>query len=99
MQKWDDIKDPHLEQWYNNWIDTPVTNGESFREMYARVSLFIEGIRSAASQRALQDESLKILIFTHAGVILCAKVYAGLISFKELFYSVPDYGSVTKITL
>jgi len=91
MQQWDDIKDLRLLQWYDDWIETPATNGESFRGMYTRVSIFLDEIRASKLQR--------VLIFTHAGFILCTNIYAGIVSFKDAFSYVPDYGSITKITL
>ncbi len=90
MQQWDNIRDSRLEQWYADWLETPATNGESFIELYKRVALFLSGIHNSEG---------RILAFTHGGVIICAKIYAGLVTFQDAFKDSPDFGSVTKITL
>lgn len=89
-QRWNNIRDSRLEQWYADWIKTPATNGESFLDMYNRVALFLSGIHN--SER-------RILVFTHGGVIMCAKIHAGLTTFRDAFKDSPDFGSVTKITI
>ncbi|MCK9626201.1 MAG: alpha-ribazole phosphatase family protein [Bacteroidales bacterium] len=99
MQRWDKIKDIRLQKWYENWIETSATNGESFNDIYNRVSLFLDEIRISGLKKTGSSDLQRVLTFTHAGVILCANIYAGIVSFEDVFSSVPDYGSITKIIL
>ncbi|RUA10953.1 MAG: alpha-ribazole phosphatase [Flavobacteriia bacterium] len=61
MQKWDDIKDPELDIWMNNYIEYPCPNGESLLSMKERVVQFYEDLK-------LQNQQ-KWIIITHGGVI------------------------------
>ena len=40
MQLYDKIKDPHLQEWYDDYINQPTTGGESFLQQYQRVAIF-----------------------------------------------------------
>ncbi|NDW17806.1 alpha-ribazole phosphatase [Dysgonomonas sp. 216] len=84
MQEWDNIKE--AEHWYNNWIDTPTKNGESFKQMYNRFSSFMDEIK--------KKEYNKVIAFTHGGIIACAKVYFGLVPFEEAFDNLASYGEI-----
>ena len=99
MQQWDKIEDNRLQKWFDNKRETPATNGESFNEMYKRVSLFLDEVQTSHFSRTKPAEPQRILVFTHAGFILCAKIYAGIVSFKDAFSSVPGFGSITIISL
>lgn len=87
MQRWDDISDPNLQKWYADWINQPTTNGESFRGQYARVVSFLDEITQ-------QGEEAPILVFTHGGVINCARIYFGLHTFENAFEQAPPYGEI-----
>ena len=36
MQRYDEIEDPYLQEWFNDYIHLPAPNGESFEMQYAR---------------------------------------------------------------
>lgn len=91
MKKWEEIHDPHLQEWFDDYLHESATYGESFMQQYARVSDFLDEIKALQVRR--------VAVFTHGGVITCAQVYAGLKTPEEAFSSVPSYGSITRITL
>lgn len=91
MKRWEEIQDPHLQEWFDDYLHVPTTGGESFMQQYARVSHFLDEIKASQAQR--------VAVFTHGGVITCAHVYAGLKTPEEAFSSIPSYGSITRITL
>lgn len=74
--------------WKTDWINTPTPNGESFAQMYKRVSSFLNEVKEKA------DDT--VFIFTHGGVINCAKVYFGQTSIEKSFEDMPIYGEVVE---
>lgn len=93
MHSFDSIKDPRLQEWYNDYLHVSATGGESFQQQYNRVSSFInETVNCSVPRRN------NILLFTHGGVIACAQLYAGLIKPEQVFSLLSPYGSIIKIT-
>ena len=91
MQDYNEIQDPHLQVWYEDWINVRPTGGESFRDQFNRVSAFLQEIKVAGKER--------VLIFCHGGVLACAKVLSGRIEAKNAFSELDDYGSIVEIEL
>lgn len=91
MQKWDNISDPLLELWYNDWIHLPAGGAESYENQCRRVASFLDELRHKNHKHTC--------IFTHRGVIACALVYAGLCSVENSFNEDIPYGSKIVINL
>ena len=91
MKLFDDISDPHLQEWYADHIHTPVTGGESFMQQYERVSRFLDDLHTRPWQR--------VAVFTHGGVLVAAQVYAGLVTPEAAFAALPPYGGLIRIQL
>lgn len=91
MQRYDDIADPRLKEWYADYLNVPVTGGESFAMQYMRVSSFLDELKGKSYQ--------KVAIFTHGGVTVCAQIYAKTADFNKPFDAVPPYGGIVRITL
>lgn len=89
MQRYDSIKDPKILEWYDNWLETPATNGESFNDQIKRVKEFISELQASRIETAL--------VFTHGGVITIAKYLAGIADFNNMFSSQPAFGEITQI--
>ena len=90
-KRWDDIQDPRLQEWFDNWLSTKAGGGESFLEQYARVAEFLDELRRRPFQ--------KVAVFAHGGTIRAALVYAGVCNFNQIFSDMVDYGSVTEIEI
>lgn len=86
LKSWDNINDPQLEKWYNNWIDEAPTNGESLAEMIQRVENFYIELK--------QTELQNIAIFTHAGVIRIFEILINKVSSDKAFDIKIEYGEV-----
>ncbi|MDU1903417.1 MAG: alpha-ribazole phosphatase [Dysgonomonas sp.] len=86
MTRWDDIQDENVDSWYDNWIHHPVTGGESFKMQYDRVESILNEIKLSNYR--------EVVLFTHAGVINCARVYFGKTTLEKAFDWVPAYGEV-----
>ena len=92
MQRFEAIRDPQLQRWYDNWLHERPTGGESFDEQCARVAGFLEERRREAPGR-------RVLIFTHGGVLLAAGIHAGLFKPEEAFSHTFPYGGELRIAL
>lgn len=95
MQRFEDIQDPQLKEYYENYLDSPTRNGESFRDLYCRVADFLDDLRADC----IAKPTSRIAVFCHGGPIICALAYAGLVRIEEGYAHIPDYASVTKITI
>ncbi len=80
-KKWDDLD---MSIWADDWVNNPPPNGESFTQMYERVKNFLKKLPTENST----------LIFTHKGVINCARSYYSDIPLKSTFDIPLDYGEM-----
>lgn len=82
MQAWNDID---MSPWQTDWHRTPAPGGESFVQMYRRVASFLDEISTRNIRTAI--------VFTHGGVINCAKIYCGQADWHSAFNTSTPYGS------
>ena len=90
-QRWDEIQDPRLQEWYDDWLSMPAGGAESFLEQYNRVSAFLDDLK--------ETEYGKVCVFAHGGTIRAALIYAGKYNFNQAFTDDVDYGSLMKMTI
>lgn len=93
MQRFDEIQDPQLQEYYDNYLDSPTRNGESFKDLYRRVASFLDELKA----HTRPDE--RVAVFCHGGPIICSMVYAGLVPLEQGYANLPDYASVTVLKL
>ena len=91
MQLYDEIQDPHLKVWYDDYINQPTTGGESFRQQYQRVAAFLDELKEKPCKR--------VAIFAHAGVLISAGLYGKLYTWNKAWSNLPDYGHFIAITI
>lgn len=91
MQKFDEINDPHLQVWYNDYLHERTRNGESFTDQYLRVAHFLTEMKERGYQH--------IALFAHGGVLVSAQVYAGTVKEEEAFSALTPYGGVICIEI
>ena len=91
MKRFDEIADPRLEEWFNDFLNVPVTGGESFMMQYARVASFLDELN--------QQNYKHVAVFAHGGVLICARVYAGELELNEAFRELSPYGAVIEIDI
>jgi alpha-ribazole phosphatase len=87
-QQWDKID---MSIWETDWMNPPTPNGESFVQMYQRVTSFLNELKEKPFD--------KVFIFTHSGIISCARVYFGQADINKTFELMPDYGEVVEFGL
>ena len=91
MQRYDDIKDPYIDEWYKDYLHLPTPNGESFPDQVARVSSFLDELKSQPYRR--------VAVFAHGGVLASAGIYGGLYSFARAWDHLTPYGGIISITI
>ncbi len=88
MQNWLDIPRAELDAWSHAFVDTPPPKGESFHDLYQRVSDFVTEI-----QNSYQNQN--VLVITHAGVIRAMLALALNLPLIAVFKFELDYGGLT----
>ena len=91
MQRFDDISDPYLETWYDDYMHLPTPNGESFPMQLERVSHFLDQLRTQDYRR--------VAVFAHGGVLICAGIYGGLFAKDGAWSHLVPYGGIEKIDI
>lgn len=89
MKSFDNNDDPRLKEWYADYLNVAATGGESFAMQYQRVSQFLDELKTKSYKR--------VAIFAHGGVLICAQIYAGVITAEEAFSALTPYGGIIKI--
>lgn len=91
MQSYDEIKDPRLQQWFDDWMHITPPGGESFIDQNRRVASFLEEIRGSSYDN--------VLVFTHAGVMMNVMLLLGLTPIEGVFADQPPYGGFLEVEL
>ena len=91
LKKWDDLNQPDLQLWMDDFVNVAPPNGETLVEMMGRVSQFLDELRHT------QDGH--IVIVTHGGVIRCIYSYLLDIPLENLFKISIGYGDVHRCIL
>lgn len=91
MCRYDEIRDPRLQEWYDDWVHVTPTGGESFLDQYRRVEAFMAEMKESGKE--------DILVFAHAGVMMNAMLVAGMASVENIFDLQPPYGGLFEIEL
>lgn len=91
MLRYDEITDPQMQLWFQDYINVVPTNGESFVQLVTRLGDFVEDMR--------KSEAKRILVFAHAGVQMGIGAYLGLFEMIDAPKYMQGYGSIVKYWL
>lgn len=93
LKTWDEIyNSPEGKIWMDNYQTLSTLNGESYPEMFERISAFYEELKV--------QKFKNVAIVAHAGVIRILKSIIDKQSIDELFRTFkPEYGSVTEFDI
>ena len=91
MQLYEEIKDPHLQEWYDDYMHLPTTGGEGFPQLYQRVSDFLDDLKTKDYRR--------VAVFAHGGVLISAGLYAGLFDEETAWDHLVPFGGIQTITI
>jgi len=88
MQRYDDIGDPYLQQWYDDFLHLPTPHGESFTDQLRRVGDFIDDLH--------RHDYRRVAVFAHGGVLACAGICGGLYTLQTAWDHPTPYGGVIR---
>lgn len=91
MQRWDEIKDTRLTEWFDDWFHVKATGGESSEEQQQRLRQFLEEIRT--------NDKENVLLFTHGGIMIHMLLLSGAATLDNVFSQQPDYAGILQIEL
>jgi alpha-ribazole phosphatase len=89
LQNWNDINQKELDIWMKDFVNVPVTNGESYMDLHARTISFLSEIK--------EKNYKKVVIITHAGVIRSLYSFIKKTSLETSFDLKLQYGQVLEI--
>ena len=89
MQRYEDIHDGHIEEWYRDYLHVATPGGESFVQQCERVAAFLDELRT--------KDYRQVAVFAHGGVLVAASIYAGLFPLEEAWHHVTEYGGVLSV--
>lgn len=90
MKAYDEIKDPKLQEWFNDYVNVIPTGGESVLDQRKRLESFITEIKG-------QHTDSVIGAFTHGGILINALVAFGDRTYEDVYNSIPPYGAIIEI--
>lgn len=91
MKQWDDIPSAEINPWMNDFVNVCIPGGESYVDLYNRVSKIFSHIRQQAKP---------LVIVAHGGVLRSVLAYITNTGIKDSFDAFKlHYGCVIKITV
>ena len=93
MQNFNAIKDPRLQEWFEDYMNVAPTGGESAMQQRSRFIDFIESLREEL------PSSSNVALFTHGGILVHALNILTGQDYDSLFRSIPPFGSVIELSL
>ena len=91
MQKYDEIKDVRLQDWYDDYMHLPTPGGEGFPQVYERVSAFFDELKT--------KDYRHVAVFAHGGVLICAGLYGKLFTQENAWDHLVPYGGIQTIEI
>ena len=95
MRRYEDIEheDPHIQEWYQDYLNLAATDGEGFPQLYQRVAGFLKELTSKT------DPKKRVAIFAHGGVLACAAIYARQYKPEEAYRHLTPYGGIIRLNI
>jgi len=92
MHPWKSIDPIIMKKWFNNFVNIPCPNGESFQEVHDRTMKAFKAIQKSSSNQQLW-------IVAHSGIIRAILSNLRSAPLKDAFKEKMDYGVVYKIDM
>ncbi len=93
MKRFDEISDPRLQEWFDDYINVRATGGESSVDQRRRFESFLHDLKAEA------DEDETVAVFTHGGILIHALVMFAGQSYKDTLASHPPYGAIIELDI
>lgn len=91
LKPWNEIPPEELNPWMEDFVNIPVSNGESFTELHLRVGDFLS--------HQISKIKHPVIVVTHAGIIRSILCHQSSLPLKEAFQNKVDFGEVIRIEL
>ena len=91
MKRWDEISREAIDVWMKDILNTRVPNGESYSDLFLRVSAFWNDLQSTSFNR--------VAVVAHAGSIRAIVAHAIGLAPENAFNLHLDYGKVSLIEI
>lgn len=91
MKRYDEISDPRLQLWYDDFLNVNATGGESAMMQRDRFKNFLHSLQS--------DGGNSIAVFTHGGILIHALVMLKGLTYQNAYAMNPGYGAVIQFEL
>ncbi|MCP2029434.1 alpha-ribazole phosphatase [Flavobacterium sp. HSC-32F16] len=91
LKPWNEIPPEELNPWMEDFVNIPVSNGESFTELHSRVGDFL--------LHQISEIKRPVIIVAHAGIIRSILCHQTALPLKEAFQNKVDFGEVIRIEL
>ncbi|MDE6638399.1 MAG: alpha-ribazole phosphatase family protein [Muribaculaceae bacterium] len=93
MQDFNEIKDPRLQEWFDDYMNVAPTGGESAMQQRSRFIDFIESLRSEI------PSITNVAVFTHGGILVHALNIFTSQDYDSIFRNIPPFGSIIELTI
>lgn len=93
MKRYDEITDPRLQLWYDDFLNVRASGGESSMDQRRRLTDFIGDLKKSASPGDT------VAVFTHGGIIIHALATLCAMTDSEAFANQPGYGAIAEIDI
>ena len=93
MQDFNEIKDPRLQEWFDDYMNVAPTGGESAMQQRSRFIDFIASLRNETPHAS------NVAVFTHGGILVHALNIISSRDYDALFRNIPPFGSVIELTI
>lgn len=91
MRRWDEIEDPRLNEWFDDWFHVKSPGGESSEEQQQRLQQFMDELKASGKEN--------VLIFTHGGIMIHSLLLCRLATLENVFSQQPGYGGVMEVEI
>ena len=90
MKRFDEISDPRLQLWYDDYLNVRATGGESSMDQRSRLESFISELQNSCNADAT------IAAFCHGGIFIHAMALLDRLDYTEAFRQQPGYGAISE---
>lgn len=92
MNRYEEINDPRLQEWFDDYLNIAPTGGESVLDQCRRFLEFINELKQSYTDQT-------IAIFTHGGILINALATFTDKSYSDIYNDIPPCGSIIEIVL
>ena len=93
LQDFNEIKDPQLQLWFDDYMNVAPTGGESAMQQRSRFNNFLDYLCNELPSTS------SVALFTHGGILVHALNIITGKDYDTLFRNIPPFGSVIELNI